>query len=129
MAGRGIQAKVSEPKKEKTPVKESHSSITNVSFAPQSVAGDNSKKYDNKPGNGECLALGRHGFSLHPHLLKDSCVALLKCVKTMSYTDYGDDRYNARNVSSVCSENARRHGAAVGALGMPDLNRRVEIPV
>ena len=28
------------------------------------------------------------------------------------------------NVSSVCSENARRHGAAVGALGMPDINKK-----
>jgi hypothetical protein len=46
MAGRGIQVKISEPKKEKTPVKESHSSNTNVSVArePQSVAGDDSKK-------------------------------------------------------------------------------------
>jgi hypothetical protein len=98
----------------KTPVKESHSSNTNVSVAlePQSVAGDNSKKYDNKPGNGGCLAMGRKGVSLHPHLLKDSCVALLmKCVITMmSYTDYGDDRATMLNVLSVCSENARWHG-------------------
>ena len=67
--------------------------------------------------------MGRQGVSLHPHLLKDSCVALLKCVKTMSYTDYGDDRYNATNVSSVCSlgecEAAWR---GMGALGMPDIN-------
>ena len=66
-----------------------HIMYVSVAREPQSVVGDDSKKYDNKPGNGECLAVGRQGVSLHPHLLKDSCVALLKCVKTMSYTDYG----------------------------------------
>ena len=47
--------------------------------------------------------------SLHPHLLKDSCVALLMCVKTMSYTDYGFGHYNAKlpHVSCVCARRMR----------------------
>ena len=66
--------------------------------------------------------MGRQGVSLHPHLLKDSCVALMKCHNHELHRLW-DVRYNATNVSSVCLENARRHGAAVGALGMPDLNK------
>jgi hypothetical protein len=112
---RGIQAKVSEPKKEKN----TGEGVALLQHQCERRKKNRSrrrattqKKYDNKPGNGECLAVGRQGVSLHPHLLKDSCVALLKCVKTMSYTDYGDDRATMLNVSSVCSENARWHGAA-----------------
>ncbi len=44
----------------------------------------------------------------------------------MSYTDYGDDHYNATLVSRMCSENARRHGEAVGRARLPDLNNLVK---
>jgi len=53
------------------------------------------------------------GVSLHPFLLRDSCVALLKCVKTIGYTDYGLSTTCYGSVSPVCSENARWHGVAV----------------
>lgn len=36
--------------------------------------------------------------------------AVLKCVKTMSYTDYGLTTTCYGSVSPVCSENARWHG-------------------
>jgi hypothetical protein len=83
------------------------------------------KKYDNKPGNGECLrGWTLQGVSLHPQLLKVICVALLKCVKTMSYTDYGFGVYNATSVSCVCSENASWHGRAVRRAEHAKINNR-----
>ena len=39
----------------------------------------------------------------------------------MSYTDYGDDRYNAKRVERVLGE-CEAAWRGMGALGMPDLN-------
>jgi hypothetical protein len=44
----------------------------------------------------------------------------------MSYTDYGDDRYNAKRVERVLGE-CEAAWRGVGALGMPDINKRYDL--